>query len=98
MAIHPDSIDLDKWLADYARRRYGSKSVKAEKAWALLRASAYSPGTNDVENSSIVAARPAIDVKKSGPNAGFSIPYNPENLVEAQAYLLSDSSSLKRRL
>ena len=88
MPLHADSVDLDQWLVNYAECRYGGRSAQAEKAWQLLLAGPYAPGTNGTERSSILAARPAIDVKKSGPNAGLGIPYPPLSLWEAQALLL----------
>lgn len=64
MPLHRDSIDVEKWLADYARRRYGAVSQNAETAWTVyLLRSAYTRGTNGTEFSSIIAARPALDVK-----------------------------------
>lgn len=36
-----------------------------------------------------------MDVKKSGPNAGFNIPYDPQSLIEAEACLLQDAEQLK---
>lgn len=94
MPLHADSVDISRWLTDYARRRYGAESRNAAEAWQLLLQSAYRPGTNGTENSSIVAARPALNVKKSGPNAGFDIPYDPECLVRAEKLLLADADRL----
>lgn len=94
MPLHKDSVELDYWLHQYATRRYGCSSSAADDAWRLLLRGPYKSGTNGVEFSSIICARPAIDVKKSGPNAGFHIPYNPEMLIEAEALLLQDASKL----
>ena len=74
MPVHQDSVKLEEWLNKYAERRYGAFSDAANKAWVLLLAGPYRAGTNGVESSSIICARPAVDVKKSGPNAGFNIP------------------------
>jgi len=87
-------VEILPWLEDYARRRYGAESKNAAKAWALLLDGPYRRGTNGVESSSIIAARPALDAKKSGPNAGFKMPYKPENLVKALRLLLADSDKL----
>jgi len=95
MPLHRDSIDLKDWLNRYSERRYGASSQMAMKAWELLAEGPYKPGTNGVEFSSIICARPAIDVKKSGPNAGFHIPYPPQLLIEAQSCLLKDAGQLK---
>lgn len=94
MPLHKDSVALDSWLHQYATRRYGAPSVAADGAWGLLLDGPYRAGTNGVEFSSIICARPAVDVKKSGPNAGFHIPYDPQMLMEAEALLLKDASKL----
>ena len=83
------------WLHDYARRRYGGDSESARRAWELLLETAYRPGTDGTENSSVICARPAINVKKSGPNAGFKIPYDEKKLLEAWRLLLRDGDQLK---
>ncbi len=95
MPLHKESIDINKWLYKYARRRYGKESDNANKAWELLLEGPYRPGTNGTERSSIIAARPAVNVKKSGPNAGLGIPYNPILLLDAEQLLLADSADMK---
>jgi len=87
-------VDINQWLNKYAQRRYGAKSKNAEKAWQILLENPYKPGTNGVESSSIIAARPAVHTKKSGPNAGFRIPYEKKQLVKALELLLKDSDIL----
>lgn len=94
MPMHRDSIDAAEWLDAYTTRAYGAESETAKRAWRILSAGPYGPGTNGVESSSIIAARPAIDIKKSGPNAGFRIPYDPKSLYEAERLLLQDSARL----
>ncbi len=90
MPCHSDSVDLRQWLRRYATRRYGAESPSAQEAWILLLDGPYKPGTNGTEKSSIVAARPALFPKKSGPNAGFEIPYDPSLVIRAQRLLLKD--------
>lgn len=94
MPCHPDSVDLQRWLPQYASRRYGAASPSAQKAWLLLLEGPYKRGTNGTEKSSIVAARPALVPKKSGPNAGFEIPYDPSLIIRAQSLLLEDIEKL----
>ena len=91
-----ESQDVNEWSAEYAERRYGAKSENANKAWKLLiKDGPYRPSTDAPEKSSIIAARPAVHVKKSGPNAGFEIKYDPLALVEAWELLLADYDQLK---
>lgn len=85
-------VNVDVWLRDYALRRYGISDDNTTKAWKiLLDEGPYKSGTSDTEKSSMIAARPALEVKKSGPNAGFFIPYKPEKLVQALDLLLVDA-------
>lgn len=95
MPCHSDALDLASWLDKYATRRYGRESGAAQEAWKLLLEGPYRRGTNGTENSSIICARPALNVKKSGPNAGFRIPYPPKFLITAQELLLKDVDHLK---
>lgn len=94
MPLYEGAIDCKEWLDAYTERAYGAKSENAQKAWYILLESAYGKGTNGVEYSSVIAARPAINVKKSGPNAGFKIPYDEQALYKAQALLLADANKL----
>lgn len=96
MPLHKGKIDEKEWLSRYARRSYGADSENARKAWEVLLETVYKEGTNGVEYSSVIGARPAIDVKKSGPNAGFKIPYEEARLYDAQEFLLKDSKILKK--
>lgn len=95
MIWREDTVDPVKWLHNYAERRYGAKSNAAEKAWEILYKTVYSRGTSGVESSSIIAARPALDCRKSGPNAGFGMRYKPEDLIPALDLLLKDSEKLQ---
>ena len=84
-------VKIDGWLADYATRRYGAASDNANAAWKiLLDEGPYKRGTSGVESSSMIAARPALVAKKSGPNEGFRISYAPLKLVQAADLLLRD--------
>jgi len=90
-----ESVQPKEWLHSYAHRRYGAKSEKADKAWDLLLETAYRRNTDGVELSSMIAARPALTPKKSGPNRGFAIPYDPVKLLQAWQLLLADADQLK---
>ena len=95
MPLHQDTVCIEEWLKFYADRRYGARSEFARQAMLCLLEGPYRPGTNGTERSSIIAARPALDVKKSGPNAGLGIPYPPALLIEAEGFLLSDAERLQ---
>lgn len=95
MPLHAESVNVNDWLSEYATRRYGTESKPAQQAWKYLLKGPYGKGTNGTERSSIIAARPALDVKKSGPNRGLGFPYSPFLLLKAEKLLLSDSKRLK---
>lgn len=95
MPLHADEINVEDWLKQYAERRYGGISENSYRAWLCLLEGPYRPGTNGTERSSIIAARPALNVKKSGPNAGLGIPYSPLLLLQAEDLLLKDAEKFK---
>jgi alpha-N-acetylglucosaminidase len=95
MGISSDSLNINDWLKRYATRRYGAASANAYAGWLTLLNTVYKQGTDGVEKSSIICARPAVNVKKSGPNAGFSVPYNNKDLLHALQLLLKDQQQLK---
>lgn len=95
MPLYNDSVCLDNWIKEYTLRRYGSQSVYAYMACKELLDGPYSSGTNGTERSSIIAARPALNVKKSGPNVGLGIPYNPLLLFKVEDLMLKDASTLE---
>lgn len=95
MPLHRGQVNLDEWLRRYAERRYGLPADHSTAALQLLIEGPYRPGTNGTERSSIIAARPAVNVKKSGPNTGLGIPYDPQLLLRAQEFLLRDARRLK---
>ena len=95
MPLHHDKVNLDEWLKAYVERRYGTPIAHTNAAWQLLLKGPYAPGTNGTERSSIIAARPALNVKKSGPNTGLGIPYAPQLVIEAEGLLLQDSEQLQ---
>lgn len=92
MLTNNDKVDVEKWLDEYTVRRYNTDDDNAKKAWRILLDTAYNTGTNGVENSSIICARPALDAKKSGPNGGFVFPYEIKDLKNALDLLLKVES------
>lgn len=83
MLTRNDVVDLDEWISEYIRRRYGSYDENAKKAWDILMKTVYAPGTNGVEPGSVICTRPAVDLKKTGPGPGFLFPYGRKRLYQA---------------
>jgi alpha-N-acetylglucosaminidase len=89
-----EKVDVPAFLSAYAHRRYGLPSEAAQQAWQILHKTVYQSGSDGTEASSVLAARPALDVSKSGPNRGFHIPYGNERLAKAWVLLLQEASRL----
>lgn len=92
MLTNDVKVDIGKWLDEYTVRRYTVDDENAKKAWRILLDTVYNVGTNGVENSSIICARPALDAKKSGPNGGFVFPYELKDIKLALEFLLKAES------
>jgi len=85
-------VELGQWLRDYTLRRYGAESAAANEAWRILERTVYRPTTI---SGSVFAARPALDLRASDPNASLTIPYEPVESFKAWQLLLSDADKLK---
>ena len=93
MLTKSDGVDIQEWIADYVYRRYKTKDASALRAWKILLNGVYAEKKEMVEASSIICARPAIDVKKSGPNRGFAFDYNVGELATAVSLLLDSNAT-----
>ncbi len=85
--------DLEKWLRDYARRRYGTDDEKAAKAMLLLAGSCYGEGTDGVETGSIICARPSTQFPHTAPGDSTELKYSNKKLFEAAKELLAAQSA-----
>lgn len=88
LPLYDGDVDLKQWINDYAERRYGGRSTEAQEAWQQLLRGPYSQGDNG-SHSSMIAARPNLDVKKSGPHEFMTIHYDQSTLWEAARHLLA---------
>ena len=69
--------DLDRWLSDYAHRRYGKLPPQADRAWKLLRQTVY----NRPRGSTSVPFSLPCDAPSLG--VGGDVYYNPIKLARA---------------
>ncbi len=90
--------NLDAWLNDYARRRYGSRIPAAEQAWKILNETVYSNPASRREYpiNSAVCARPTLnpDIKARAFVTAQSN-YDTTKLVEAWKLLLEAAPQAK---
>lgn len=89
MMWRPAQMDLDAWVAAYAKRRYGMDHPKARAAWQGLLATAYrQPG----QIASIVTMRPT---RPDGAHTDAPrLPYSPHELATAWRDLLECAEGL----
>jgi alpha-N-acetylglucosaminidase len=86
------AIDVDQWLPQYVRRRYGSSDGRAIDAWRLLEKTVYSGGLTEGGAESILVARPTLE--SQGHRVLTKLNYNPKELVKAWELLVNASDSL----
>ena len=83
-----EAPDLDRWLREYAHRRYGKELAKTDEAWKLLRQTVYNRprGTTSVPLS-LVCEAPSLGV-------GGDLYYSPIKLMRAWQLLGECSGEL----
>jgi alpha-N-acetylglucosaminidase len=85
-------IDVEQWLPEYVRRRYGSTDQRAIDAWRLLEKTVYSGGLTEGGAESILVARPTLE--SQGHRVLTKLNYDPLELAKAWELLASASDSL----
>jgi len=65
LAWHKKHVDINSWIKDYIKGRYGSTNASLEQAWKLLLETAYSSdmGYQEGPPENILCARPALHIK-----------------------------------
>lgn len=97
-------IDLDQWLADYARRRYGDESASAVEALKIMSDTVYAGTQHEASGAggigqgapeNVVNARPRDGVINSASTWGWSsILYSKKELEKSLDLLLEDWDKL----
>ncbi|MDN5289459.1 MAG: alpha-N-acetylglucosaminidase [Mucilaginibacter sp.] len=85
-------IDADKWLVNYAQRRYGQSNNQINEAWQILLNSVYSGGLTEGGSESIIVARPTF--KKTIDRVLTKLDYDPVQLVKAWGLFINAADSL----
>ncbi len=93
--FRPDAVvdegSLDRWLADYAERRYGSRNARLNKALSLLSRSVWNVDRlQEGCSETVFCARPEWNVAKSSTWAsGESLYYDPRDVEKAARLYLA---------
>ena len=98
-----EPIDLDQWIKDYARRRYGGESESAIRALQILIDTVYDGIEHERNNSgigqgapeNILNARPDLTLSTASTWGWSSILYSKVELQKALELLLEDWDTLK---
>ncbi|MCC9168428.1 alpha-N-acetylglucosaminidase [Pontibacter harenae] len=86
-------IDLDSWLKGYTKRRYGKENASANKAWDILRRTAYADTLTSGGPESIIVGRPTSNKNTGGVTT--TLTYEPLELLTAWDNLIAASSELQ---
>lgn len=89
-------INLDEWLPNYVRNRYGRNHSQAAKAWDILRKTVYTvPKERYIRDGaeSIIQARPTLD--STAQWAKTKLNYKPKDILPAWSALMAAAPELK---
>jgi alpha-N-acetylglucosaminidase len=89
-------VDLNVWLPQYVRNRYGVQNAHAEKAWDILRNTVYTVPANLYKRDgaeSIVQARPTFDSMTRWANTRLN--YDAKDLLPAWDELIAAANACK---
>jgi len=90
-----EPIDLDAWLKQYARNRYGKADKDMDAAWQILEKTAYNSTTIVRDGpESIITGRPTFD--KATRWTRTTLHYNPKDLLPAWDLMIQASGRLKQ--
>ncbi|MCL2298775.1 MAG: alpha-N-acetylglucosaminidase C-terminal domain-containing protein, partial [Firmicutes bacterium] len=87
-----EGVDLDDWLRDYARRRYGTDQAEGAAALRLLCDTAYAQ--QGAAPGSVFCMRPAMRLEPTGPGDGTQAGYHSASLLQCANLLLQVNSEM----
>ncbi len=79
-------VEITSWLKQYTLRRYGKANVHANKAWDILRRTAYADSLTSRGPRSMIQSRPTFSSK--GIRIDLRFPYDNKELARAWGELL----------
>ncbi|NLX92883.1 MAG: alpha-N-acetylglucosaminidase [Clostridiales bacterium] len=88
MLTQNKAVDLDKWLKDYAQRRYGSNEECLSDAVLTLKDSCYSEKCTGPETGSIICSRPSTELSHAAIGDTMDLRYDNKLLFYAADAML----------
>lgn len=94
---HKDQVDVKQWIKTYQLYRYGKRSEKVEKAWAILLETAYSSPEvyQEGPSESIFCARPGTSIKTVSSWGTRKRNYDVDQFEKAVKIFVSASDEFK---
>jgi len=92
-AWQSEPVELEDWIKQYARYRYGQSTPEVERAWQLLLETVYKSG-NRAEP--IFCARPSLSLKNVSTWGAAEVKYDPAKLEEAAQEFLKARDELAK--
>lgn len=90
-----ESPDLDAWISEYVRRRYGSSNSFALDAWKILARTAYNGGRLRANQSLICGrVRPSFNIISPLTWSPTRFTYDPTELKDACGLMINAASEL----
>lgn len=80
MAWSDAPVDLDAWIVDYARHRYGRRTASAERAWLILKDTVYAASNR---TRSIIDHHPSLKTRGAAPYDNIRLSLAWRGLLEA---------------
>ncbi len=93
-------VELDTWISNYCKRRYGTESKSCEEAMLILKNTVYNSKYNDIAQGApeaISNARPALEIKAASTWGNAIIKYDNGALIKAAELFLADYELLKNQ-
>lgn len=88
-----EPINIDRWIKEYAERRYGGQSDAADKAWKIMLDTVYKAECNMIGQGApecMVDARPKLGLKSASTWGNALLGYSAELLERAEELLSED--------
>lgn len=102
MAWHSQPVDLQRFAAEYARRRYGTADPHTLAAWRIILSTVYgyhadgvrTHGERDAAHESIFNAQPSLTATRNGQWSPDVMRYKAEDLKPALTHMLRADPAL----
>lgn len=88
-----EPTDIDRWIKEYAERRYGGQSNSADEAWKIMLDTVYKAECNMIGQGApecMVDARPKLGLKSASTWGNSLLGYSAELLERAEELLSED--------